>query len=246
MAEYQTFVVLGATGGIGSELCRRLTAGGAKVVIAARDPGRLREMAASLGAEPVALDATLPEQVEACARRAIDRFGRLDGIANCVGSLLLKPAHLTSDAEWASTIASNLTSAFAAVRAAAKTMLQTGGSVVLISAAAARTGIANHEAIAAAKAGVIGLTLSAASTYARQGLRINCVAPGLVRTPLTARLLANEAQAKVFEAMHPLGRLGEPGDVAAAIAWLLDPAQNWITGQVFAVDGGLSTVRPRT
>ncbi len=246
MTEQLTYVVLGATGGIGYELSRRLKARGARLVVAARDPGRLREMGVGLGAEPVALDATLPEQVEACARRAFDRFGRLDGIANCVGSLLLKPAHLTSDAEWSGTIATNLTSAFATVRAAARTMLQNGGSVVLVSSAASRTGLANHEAIAAAKAGVIGLTLSAAATYAKQGIRFNCVAPGLVRTPLTARLLASESQAKASAAMHPLGRIGEPSDVAAAIEWLLDPAQSWVTGQVIGVDGGLSAVRPRT
>ncbi len=93
---------------------------------------------------------------------------------------------------------------------------------------------------------MIGLTLSAASTYARQGIRFNCVALGLVRTPLTVRLLASESQAKASAALHPMGRIGEPADVASAIEWLLDPAQSWVTGQAIGIDGGLSTVRPRT
>jgi NAD(P)-dependent dehydrogenase (short-subunit alcohol dehydrogenase family) len=120
-----------------------------------------------------------------------------------------------------------------------------GGSVVLVSSAAARLGLANHEAIAAAKAGVIGLTLSAAATYAARGLRVNAVAPGLVRTPLTARITGSEAALKASTALHALGRIGEPEDVASAIAWLLDPAQSWVTGQVLGVDGGLATLRSR-
>jgi NAD(P)-dependent dehydrogenase (short-subunit alcohol dehydrogenase family) len=142
-------------------------------------------------------------------------------------------------------VATNLTSAFATVRSAARVMMSGGGSIVLVSSAAARGGLANHEAIAAANAGVIGLTLSAAATYAGHGIRVNSVAPGLVRTPLTARLIATETSLKMSAAMHPLGRIGEPGEVAAAIAWLLDPQQSWVTGQVLGIDGGLATVRTR-
>lgn len=238
-------VVLGATGGIGSELCRQLCATGSHVVAASRNSDKVRELAENIGVRPFTLDATDIEQVAACLEDAQQTYGRVDGVANCVGSLLLKPAHLTSNTEWQTTLAINLTSAFAAVRAGAKAMLQTGGSIVLVSSAAARVGLANHEAIAAAKAGIIGLTLSAAASYAERGIRVNCVAPGLVRTPLTARLTGNEASLKASVAMHPLGRIGEPSDVAAAMAWLLDPAHSWITGQVFGIDGGLATLRIR-
>jgi NAD(P)-dependent dehydrogenase (short-subunit alcohol dehydrogenase family) len=238
-------VVLGATGGIGSELCRQLCASGANVVAASRNSDTLHELAETIGVRPYTLDATDIEQVAACLADALQTFGRVDGVASCVGSLLLKPAHLTSAAEWQATLAFNLTSAFAAVRAGVKAMLQTGGSIVLVSSAAARVGLASHEAIAAAKAGIIGLTLAAAASYAERGIRVNCVAPGLVRTPLTARLTANEASLKASVAMHPLGRIGEPSDVAAAMAWLLDPAHSWITGQVVGIDGGLATLRTR-
>lgn len=238
-------VVLGATGGIGSELCRQLLASGANVVAGSRNSDTLRELGETTGVRPFTLDATDIEQVAACLADALQTFGRVDGVANCVGSLLLKPAHLTSDVEWQTTLAINLTTAFAAVRAGAKAMLQTGGSIVLVSSAAARIGFANHDAIAAAKAGVIGLTLSAAATYAARGIRVNCVAPGLVRTPMTDRITANEVSLKASTAMHALGRIGEPGDVAAAIEWLLSPEQSWITGQVLGVDGGLASVRSR-
>ena len=100
-------------------------------------------------------------------------------------------------------------------------------------------------AIAAAKAGIIGLVLSAAATYAKQKVRFNAVAPGLVRTPLSKGLLSSELAEKASVGMHPLGRLGEPDEVAAAIQWFLDPAQGWITGQVLGIDGGLADLRGR-
>ena len=238
-------LVLGATGGIGQAVSRLLHERGARLLLAGRDGARLEELASELGATAEVVDARSPEDVLRVAKQAGETYGRLDGVTNCVGSLLLKPAHRTSEQEWDEVIATNLRSAFATVRAAATTMRAAGGSVVLVSSAAARLGMANHEAIAAAKAGIIGLTLSAAATYASQGIRCNAVAPGLVRTPLTAGLTHSEAQAKASEAMHPLGRLGTPEDVARAIVWLLDPQQSWLTGQVLGVDGGLATVRSR-
>lgn len=238
-------LVLGATGGIGEAVTRLLHEAGATLILAGRDGERLERLAQDIGAESHVLDARRSDDVGNACAEAVKRHGRLDGLANCVGSLLLKPAHRTSDDEWDDTIATNLRSAFAAVRAAATTMRKTGGSVVLVSSAAARLGMANHEAIAAAKAGILGLTLSAAATYASYGIRYNAVAPGLVQTPLTEGITRVEAQLKASEAMHPLGRLGMPDDVARAIVWLLDPAQSWLTGQVIGIDGGLATVRSR-
>jgi len=202
-------------------------------------------LAAELAVPWATADAGDPDTVDAVADRAAAELGGLTGIVNCAGSLLLKPAHLTSTADWQATIAANLTSGFGCVRAAGRLMKADGGSVVLVSSAAARVGLPNHEAIAAAKAGIIGLVRSAAATYARQRIRFNAVAPGLVRTPLTQGLVAGELAEKASVAMHPLGRLGEPGDIARAIAFLLDPAQSWITGQVLGVDGGLADLRGR-
>jgi NAD(P)-dependent dehydrogenase (short-subunit alcohol dehydrogenase family) len=207
---------------------------------------RLAILAAEVGAEIFSLDACNLKQVESCLKRAADLHGPLNGVANCVGSLVLKPAHLLSEEDWDAAISTNLKSAFAVVRSAATTMTQQGGSIVLLSSAAARIGLANHEAISAAKAGIEGLALAASATYASKGIRINCVAPGLTRTPLAAKLLQNETMAKASASMHALGRIGEPNEVASAIEWLLDPEQSWITGQVIGVDGGLSRIRPRS
>jgi NAD(P)-dependent dehydrogenase (short-subunit alcohol dehydrogenase family) len=242
----ESYVVFGAYGGIGSALCRRLARKGARLLLAGRNQMRLSELAAELGAESFCLDARNLQQVESCMKRATELHGPITGVANCVGSLLLKPAHLLSEEEWDATLATNLKSAFAVVRGAALTMAKQGGSIVLLSTAAARIGLANHEAISAAKAGIEGLALAASASYASKGIRVNCVAPGMTRTPLTAKLLQNELMAKASAGMHALGRIGEPDEIASAIEWLLDPEQSWITGQVIGVDGGLSRIRSRS
>lgn len=241
----QRVVVIGASGGVGSCLVRLLVSTGNSVFLCGRDEARLAALGDEVRMAFRTVEASDPDAVDACIEAGKASLGGLTGIVCLAGSILLKPAHLTSASEWQSTLAVNLTSGFGCVRAAGRLMREGGGSVVLVSSAAARIGLANHEAIAAAKAGLEGLVRSAAATYARQRIRFNAVAPGLVRTPLARGLLASEPAEKASIAMHPLGRLGEPGDVARAIAFFLEPGQDWITGQVLGVDGGLADIKPR-
>lgn len=241
----QKFVILGATGAIGSELSRRLVQAGHDVFLGGRNQQQLQTLAKELAAPFQTIEGTNPESIERCIQGACGKLGHVDGVVNCIGSVLLKPAHLTSDQEWTEVLAVNLTSAFAAVRSAAKVMGRQGGTIVLISSAAARIGLANHEAIAAAKAGVIGLTLSAAATYANRGIRVNAVAPGLIKSNMTQSLWETPAAESASTDMHALNRIGEPADVASMIEWLLQAENNWITGQVLGIDGGLATVVPR-
>ena len=238
-----TYFVIGATGGIGTALCRRLAAKGSRLVLAARDTSRLEALGHELDASVRSFDATDLSAVDRAVDETREEHGRIDGLVSLVGSILLRPAHRTSEEDWNRTLATNLTTAFAAVRSGAAAMQRTGGSIVLMSSAAARLGLPNHDAIAAAKAGVAGLATTAAATYAKRGIRVNVVSPGLVRTPLSEPVIANPASERASLGMHALGRLGEPDDVASAIEWLLDPAQSWVTGQVLGVDGGLGVIR---
>ncbi len=239
------YVILGATGGIGSRLAEALAADGATLVLAGRTLDRLTPLATALGAEAQVVEAADFAAVEALVADAKARHGRVAGIVNAVGSILLKPAHLTSEAELAETLRLNVQTAFAAVRAAGRVMTD-GGSVLLFSSAASETGLPNHEAIAAAKGAVSGLVRSAAATYASRQLRVNALAPGLVATPLAARITGNPASLAASVAMHPAGRIGTPDDLVAPARWLLDPASDWVTGQVIPVDGGMSRLKVMT
>ncbi|WP_115332561.1 SDR family oxidoreductase [Legionella busanensis] len=226
------YLIIAASSAIGQAVSKLLKEQGDEVITTTRNKDKITP--------DFTLDATDFDAVD----KVFEQAGTLDGVVNCAGSLLLKSAHLTSFDEFQNTINASLTTSFAIIRAAGKYMRH-GGSVVLIASAAALTGLANHEAIAAAKAGIIGLAQAAAATYASSNLRINVVAPGMVRTPLTDSLFSNQLIAKVSISMHALGRVGEPLDIARAILFFLNTSNNWITGQVLAVDGGLSAVRPK-
>lgn len=244
LATTGSFVILGATGAVGSRLAADLHARGARLVLLARDAERLAAVATPLGARTALLPALDPVSVRtalvaACAGEPVA------GIAHCVGSLFLKPAHRTTPAEWDEVLQTNLSSAFG-VTMALPELMPNGGSVVFCSSVAAQLGLANHEAIAAAKAGLIGLSRAAAATHARRGIRCHCVAPALVDSRMTVSMLERAGMREAAAKQNPSGRIGTPADVARAIAFLLDPDNSWLDGQVLGVDGGFGVVRPLT
>jgi 3-oxoacyl-[acyl-carrier protein] reductase len=230
------FLIIAASSTIGQATVNLLKHMGHNVYTTARTNKKIQADAL--------LDAADFAAVDEVFQRAKQHFGQIDGVVNFAGSLFLKPAHLTTQEQYEQTIRSCLTTAFATVHAAGKHMLA-GGSVVLISAVVANTGLPNHEAIAAAKAGVAGLTRSAAATYAENKLRFNAIAPGLVSTELTKKIINTPSALNYSLSMHPLGRIGTVEDIARAVIFFLDPKNNWITGQVLNVDGGLGNLKTK-
>ena len=239
------YMIFGITGGIGSALGMKLKQQAHKVYGFGRDADRLQRVTSEVCDGSQVLDTQDWQAVRSSITKSKEELDGLDGVAVCIGSLLLKPAHLTSREEWNDVMHTHVSTAFGILAAAAHAMMRTGGSIVLTASAASRIGMANHEAVAAAKGAIIGLTLSAAATYAAKGIRVNCVAPGLVETPLTEALLSSDVNRKASQGMHALGRLGSPEDVAYSMAWLLSEECSWVTGQVLGVDGGLGSVLPR-
>ena len=224
------YLIIAASSSIGQKLVEILKKSDCEVIQTARDNSKI--------SPDFILDAADFLATEEVFKKA----GEIDGVVNLSGSLLLKGAHMTSKEDYLSVMESSLTTSFSVCRAAAKYM-KNGGSVVMISSVAAITGIANHEAIAAAKAGIIGLSRSAAATYASQNLRFNVVAPSLTETNMTKQIFANEKALEVSKAMHPLGRVGKAEEIASAIEFFLNPKNSWITGQVLGVDGGLGSLK---
>lgn len=235
-------LVTGASGGIGRALAARLHAQGLRVAAVGRDAARLEPVPAALR---IAADTTTPEGAALAVAACTEALGAAPTLlAHCVGSTLVAPLHRTRAEAWREVLRVNLDSAVFTLQAFIGGLQGGPGAAVFASSVVARIGVANHEAIAAAKGGVEALVRSAAATYAAQGLRINAVAPGLTDTPMTAAMLKLPALREGAGRQYPLGGVQTAEQVAGTMAWLLGDDAARITGQVIAVDGGFTTVRP--
>lgn len=192
------------------------------------------------------LDAqSVGQAMDTILREATEAHRVVAGYAHFLGTVLLKPLHLTSLEEWDETFAVNVRSVFLALKSLLPFLVrQKKGNVVLVSSVAARVGLANHDAIAAAKGAIESLVPSLAASYASHGLRFNGVAPGLVRAPLTSRIVSNDLALKASLAMAPVKRVGEGIDIARMVHFLLDEElSGFINGTVVPVDGGMGNVK---
>lgn len=246
MSKKKTIVIGGITGGIGSALARILIAEGHTVHGFARGKERIEALQDDLDARIAAVDATEPKEVEKYLESVEESAGQIDAYVHAIGSIFLKPAHLTSPEDWRDVIHLNLDTAFYALRACTKLMQkQKAGACLFFSTAAAQTGIANHEAIAAAKGGIEAMVRSAAATYSSKGLRFNAIAPSLTDTPLAKPVIGSEQARKISERMHPLNAIGDADEVASLAAWLVSDQARFVTGQTYVIDGGISAIVPK-
>ncbi|MET0588819.1 MAG: SDR family oxidoreductase [Novosphingobium sp.] len=247
--EGRVILITGGTGGIGSATARLCAARGASVVIADLDAAAgealLREITAGGGrAAFVRADIGREGDVEAMVGFAVSTFGGLHGAFNNAG---IDTGHTaiadTSLDQWQRNVATNLTGTFLCMKYEIAHMLgYGGGAIVNTSSTSGTIATVTSADYTASKHGVVGITRSAAVDYSARGIRVNAVLPGGIATPmLMGALVGNDPLRKVIEASHPIGRIGQPEEVAEAAAFLLSDAASFITGACLAVDGGFTT-----
>ena len=239
----KSYLIVGGSSDIAIITAKKLLDDGAAVTCLVRDESRVAELVTH-GAVVVQGDALDQESVTSAINSATQQGdGTIDGVAHLVGSIAIRPPHALSLDAFNEVIMTNLTSAFLTLSMCGKAMLKTGGGrMVFTSSVAGSLGLVNHEAIAAAKGGVESMVRSAAATYAKRGIRVNAVAPGLTDTRLASSILRSDAIREASANMIPLKRINEAEEIATSIHWLLTGAPDNFTGQIMHLDGGMSQI----
>ena len=239
----KTALVTGASGGIGADVARVLHRAGAKVALSGTRVEPLEALAAELGAGAFVCPANLADaaSVEALPKAASEAMGGLDILVNNAGVTRDNLFMRMSDEEWASVIDVNLTSTFRLCRAVLRPMMKARwGRIVNISSVVGATGNPGQGNYAASKAGMVGMSKSLAAEVASRNITVNCVAPGFIATAMTDKL--NEEQKGRILTQIPAGRMGAPGDIAAAVLYLASNEAGYVTGATLHVNGGMAMI----
>jgi 3-oxoacyl-[acyl-carrier protein] reductase len=231
--------VTGASRGIGAAIARELAAGGANVAVNYRaSGGEAESIASEIGGVAIGGDVGEPDQAAALVEQAEEALGDLDILVNNAGITRDTLIARMSDEDWSTVVATNLSGAFYACRAVSRKMLRRRtGAIVNLTSFVGLHGNPGQVNYAATKAGLIGLTKALAKELGNRGVRVNAVAPGYITTDITSGL--SEEIREMLLRMTPLGRLGEPEDVARAVRFLCSDEASYVTGEVLLVDGGL-------
>jgi len=237
-------IITGGSRGIGFAIAKIFVENGANVIITSKDPKRL-ENAVSQLSNTIGIIADIRDEndVKKVVEQTIEKFGKLDILINNAGIFpQIKQLHEIDESEWNDVLNVNLTGQFRFTKMAIPYLQKTSGSIINISSDAglkAYQGF-NADAYSAAKAGLIILTKCWALEYAKNKIRVNCICPGVVDTDMTKPFMKTEKDKEFLNSEHPIGRIGQPEDVAKAILYLASDDASWVTGSVLVIDGGES------
>lgn len=238
-------IVTGGSRGIGFETAKTFSENGAKVIITSKNSEQLAKAANQLtNVIPISADITNEEEVRSVIEKTIEKFGKLDILVNNAGVFpKIKQLHEISELEWNHVLDVNLNGPFRFAKFAIPHLQKTAGTIINVSSDAglkAYEGF-NADAYSASKAALIVLTKCWALEYAKDKIRVNCICPGVVDTDMTKPFLKTEKDREFMDNDHPLGRIGQPGEVSKSILFLTSDDSSWTTGAILAVDGGQST-----
>jgi len=244
----KTAIITGGGSGIGRAIALAFAREGASVAVCGRDRKKLDQVAAEIGAGvvvphaqylSVVADVSIVKQVELAVRMAVERFGRLTTVVNNAGVLIAGTTESLRDDEWEHTFNVNVRGPWLMARAALPHLRAAGGgSIINIGSVLSLEGARNRVAYSASKGAVLAMTRSMALDQAAEKIRVNCICPGMVETEMIAPFNADENARKQRLAMHPVGRFGQPEDIAGLAVFLAGDESSWITGASFPVDGG--------
>ena len=238
-------IVTGGSRGIGFETAKTFSENGAKVIITSKNSEQLAKAANQLtNVIPISADITNEEEVRSVIEKTIEKFGKLDILVNNAGVFpKIKQLHEISELEWNHVLDVNLNGPFRFAKFAIPHLQKTAGTIINVSSDAglkAYEGF-NADAYSASKAALIVLTKCWALEYAKDKIRVNCICPGVVDTDMTKPFLKTKKDREFMDNDHPLGRIGQPGEVSKSILFLTSDDSSWTTGAILAVDGGQST-----
>jgi 3-oxoacyl-[acyl-carrier protein] reductase len=234
--EQKNIIVAGGSSGIGLALVKQLVATGAKVYVVSRNAGtELPENVTHIPHDFISEDNSFAAQLP----------DKIDGLVYSVGSINLKPFQRLNREDFLKDFTLNVLGAVTLVQAGLKGLKAAeNASVVLFSTVAAQTGMSYHTSIAASKGAIESLAVSLAAEFVSSKIRVNVIAPSLTNTPLAQHLLNTAEKQEASAKRHPLGKFGQPDDMASAAKFLLSDESSWITGQILNIDGGLSSLKP--
>jgi NAD(P)-dependent dehydrogenase (short-subunit alcohol dehydrogenase family) len=241
--EGKVALITGASRGIGRAIAELFAKEGASVIITARDRTRLKKTASEIGVFALDADIRQEKEVKEVVKKSVARFGRLDILVNNAGVFpRIKKLHQITEREWNDVIDVNLTGQFRFTKYAIPHLQKSRGSILNIASNAGLKAYENFhaDAYSASKGALILLTRSWALQYAKDGIRVNCICPGVVKTDMTKMFLASRADREMLNAEYPIGRIGTVDDVAKSALFFVSDEASWTTGAVLALDGGES------